>query len=326
MLHILCFFAIVTSALASDTPTPQSGYYRFLVGQIQVTALSDGTSPYPMDQLLTGTTPDAVDATLAESFLKEPYQTSVNCFLLDVGGRLALIDTGGGAFLGPTLNKLVHNIQAAGYQPEQIDDVFLTHMHVDHEGGLVNGTDRVFPKATLHVNEADRKYWLDPAQKKAAAAALQANASDGRAKFMASNFDNTAKSVQPYIDAGRLKPFHDGDEVLPGIHAVAAHGHTPGHTLFRVESSGETLLIWGDIVHVAEVQLGNPAVTILFDSVPADAAAERKKILAQCVSNGTLIAGAHIPFPGVGHLRASSVGYTWIPVDYNISHPAAPVK
>ena len=138
--NILATFAfLAATAVGAAAPlakTPAPGHFRMMVGDIEVTAISDGTVDLPVNQLLTNTTAKHVDQVLAKNFLKSPLETSVNAYLVNTGSKLVLIDAGAGSLFGPTLGKLAANIKAAGYQPEQVDEIYITHMHPDHVGGL----------------------------------------------------------------------------------------------------------------------------------------------------------------------------------------------
>ena len=123
-------------------------------------------------------------------------------------------------------------------------------------------------------------------------------------------------ALNPYVAARKFQPFDGDTELVPGVRAIAARGHTPGHTLYAIESEGQKLVLWGDLIHVAAVQFPRPQVTIQFDSDPVAAARERKKAFAEAAKEGYLVGSAHLPFPGVGHLRAEGKGYAWVPVDY----------
>jgi glyoxylase-like metal-dependent hydrolase (beta-lactamase superfamily II) len=303
-------------ASAKKAGDPAPGFYRITVGEVEVTVLSDGTVPLPMDHLLTNTTPEFVDQELAASFIKEPYATSVNCFLLNFGSRLVLIDTGAGLTLGPTLNHLMANLRASGYEPDQVDDIFLTHMHIDHEGGLTSSGVPAFPNAVLHADDREANYWLNQENEKRASDNASRHPSDEQAKFVENNFVETRKAIQPYIDAAHFKWFHGGEEVLPGLLAISAPGHTPGHTMFSLVSDDSRILFWGDIVHVAEVQLARPQTTIMFDSDSTRARVERLKVLKEVASQGELIAGSHLPFPGLGYLRRSQQAFTFLPLHF----------
>jgi glyoxylase-like metal-dependent hydrolase (beta-lactamase superfamily II) len=123
-------------------------------------------------------------------------------------------------------------------------------------------------------------------------------------------------ALNPYVASNRFKPFDGDTELLPGVRARAARGHTAGHTVYFIESQGQKMAFWGDLMHVAAVQFENPSITIQFDTDSRAAAAQRRKAYVEAASQGYLVAGAHISFPGIGRLRAQGNGYVWIPVNY----------
>ncbi|MES2423470.1 MAG: MBL fold metallo-hydrolase [Pseudomonadota bacterium] len=282
------------------------GYYRMMLGEFEVTALSDGTVDLPVNKLLTGTTPAKVDAALAKAYLKSPLETSVNGYLINTGAKLVLVDAGAAGLFGPTLGKLLANLKAAGYQPEQVDEIYITHMHPDHVGGLATGDKPAFPNALVRADKHDADFWLS-----------QANldkAPDASKDF----FKGAMASLNPYVKAGKFKPFDGDTDLVPGVRAIASRGHTAGHSIYVVESKGEKLVLWGDLMHVAAVQFNDPAVTIQFDTDSKAAAAQRKKAYAEAAKQGYLVAGAHLSFPGIGRVRADGKGYRWIPVNYSV--------
>ncbi|MCS4504936.1 MBL fold metallo-hydrolase [Arhodomonas aquaeolei] len=294
-------------AAPAATPTPDTrnpGYYHVQVGAFQVTALSDGTVELPMDKLLHAPE-DEVRAALKAHFLSAPTETSVNGYLINTGDELVLVDTGAGSLFGPTLGNLVDSLETAGYRPAQVDEVYLTHMHPDHLGGLTRDGERVFPNAVVRADRDDSAYWLDPANME--------KAPEGQ-KGM---FKGAMASLKPYREAGAFEPFDDGTELAPGIHAQPAPGHTPGHTTYRLESDGEAMVLWGDLMHAAAVQFDHPEVAIDFDSDPEQAIASREAAYEKAAETGVLVAGAHLPFPGIGHIRADGQGYEWFPVNYS---------
>ncbi len=280
------------------------GYYRIMLGDIEVTALNDGTFPMDVAKLLQGIKPQALDKTLGRSFLKSPVEASVNGFLLNTGAKLILIDTGAGVYFGPTLGKLGANLKAAGYQPEQVDEIYITHMHPDHIGGLVADGKRVFPNAIVRAAQAEGEYWLSQATLDAAPEENKGFIKDAQA------------ALGPYLAAGKYKPFIGDIELTPGVRAQGAAGHTPGHTVYVVESKGEKLLLWGDLMHVASVQFPDPSVTIGFDADSRSAKAQRAHIFADAADKGYLVGGAHLPFPALGRLRKDGSGYDFVPVNY----------
>lgn len=295
-----------TAPVAAQVHAQAPGFYRYRLGDFQVTALSDGTVPQDLHALLTNTTQAETDELLEHAFLANPIEASINAFLVDTGSRLVLIDTGAGALFGPgNGGKLIGNLKSAGYAPEQIDDILLTHIHTDHSGGLVSEGHRVFPNATVHVGKPDVDLFLDPAN------------IHGVNGYDKKYFEEAVKTVGPYAQAGKVAMFTGVTQLFPGVKAVPAPGHTPGHSFYRFESKGESIEFIGDIVHVASVQFPKPNITIVYDVSPEEAADQREKQFAIAASKRALVAGAHLPFPGIGHIRAESDGaYIFVPVDY----------
>ena len=241
-------------AAAPQVKTSAPGFYRMMLGEFEITALSDGTVALPVDKLLTNTTPGQVDQALKAAFVKAPLETSVNAYLINTGAKLVLVDTGAAGLFGPTLGKLLTNLKAAGYQPEQVDAIVITHMHPDHVGGLMAGDKPAFPNATVHADQHDADLWLSQTN-------LDKAPADAKGFFQ-----GAMASVNPYVQAGKFKPFQGNTELVPGVRAQAAPGHTPGHTVYVVESGGQKLVLWGDLMHVAAVQFAQPSVTIQFDT------------------------------------------------------------
>jgi glyoxylase-like metal-dependent hydrolase (beta-lactamase superfamily II) len=293
-------------AAAPMVKTSGPGYYRIMLGSFEVTAISDGTTDLPVDKLLTNTTPAKVDQALAASFEKSPLETSFNAYLINTGSKLVLIDTGAGNLFGPNLGKMLDNLKAAGYQPDQVDDIMITHMHPDHIGGLLAAGKIAFPNAVVHADKHDADYWLSQAN-------LDKASADNKGFFQ-----GAMASVNPYIQAHHFSAFDGATTIVPGVSSVTLPGHTPGHTGYMIESQGQKLLVWGDVVHVAAVQFANPAVTIGFDSDAKEAAAARKQEFADAAQQRYMIAGAHLPFPGLGHIRNDGKAYTWVPVNYTV--------
>jgi len=224
-----------------------------MMGDFEITALSDGTFTLPMDTLLTNTTPAAVRRSLASVHLNAHVETSFNAFLINTGTRLVLVDTGAANTLGPTLGHVLTNLKAAGYHPDQIDEVLLTHAHLDHVGGLVVEGKRAFRNATVHLDKREAAFWLNRGNARFVPKAAQ------------SSFQVATAALHPYASEGKVKLFDGNAQLLPGITAIAAHGHTPGHTLYSFESKSHTLVAWGDLVHCAPVQFAEPSVAMQFD-------------------------------------------------------------
>ena len=317
VLVLACFGAsslMTESALAAAplSAVQAPGFYRAMVGSFEVTVLSDGTVQLPVANILTNAAPGEVDKALSRNYLTSPLETSFNGFLINTGSKLVLVDTGAGHFFGPTLGNLVANLKAAGYQPEQVDEIYITHMHGDHIGGLI-GTDgkAVFPNAIVRADKHEADYFLSKAN-------LDKASGEEKGSFQAPQ-----AALAPYVAAGHFKPIEADGELVPGVSSRAAYGHTPGHTIYVVQSNGQKLLLIGDLMHVASVQFPDPAVTIKFDWNTKLAAEQRKKLYAEAAKDGSLIGGAHLSFPALGRLRADGKGYDWIPLNYSPVKPAA---
>lgn len=298
-----------TGTASAQTPPPatlakaQAGYVRMMLGDAEVTALSDGSVVLDAG-ILTGTKPEHVKDLLNQAHQTGPLHTSVNAFLLKVGDKLVLVDAGAGTFFGPTLNKLQASMKAAGYAPDQVTDIVITHLHADHVGGLVNGEAIQFPNATVHVDKADMDHWLDTAKMEAAPKDAQGF------------FKMAQASLNPYVKAGKVKAFTGATEIVPGVRTQPTHGHTPGHSFYVLESKGQKMVFWGDLMHFEEVQFPEPAITVAFDTDSKAAKEQRLAAFADAAKQGYLVAPSHVTFPGIGHLRKQGNGYVWLPVRY----------
>lgn len=303
-----CLAPIVAVLFLAAAPPPVKtqvpGFYRMAVGAFEVTALNDGYLRIG-PQLLHGIEPAAVPPLLAREFVdrnQEGIATSLNGFLVNTGEHLILVDAGLGSCGGPASGHLVENLKAAGYRPEDVDAVLITHMHGDHVCGLSKDGVRVFPKATVYAAEAEAAYWLAPA--------TDPNDALEKRKTIA------RKALSPYQAAGAFHTFKTGSVLFPGVTAIDTHGHTPGHTSYLFESGGQAFLAIGDIVHAHAVQFSHPEVTLEFDSDQPTAAAARKALFETLVQKGWSFGGAHLPFPGVGHLRKDGGAYAYVGVEY----------
>jgi len=279
------------------------GVYRFMVGDVRITTLSDGTAAQDYHKLLQGITPAATDAALRSVFEVNPLQTSINAYLLEIGGRRILIDTGTGSLFGPdTAGKLLSALATAGVKPDQIDDIMLTHVHADHMGGLVQDGKVVFPNAVIHYGQPDMAFFVGP---------VVPGKSHGNAELSKQARD----MLQPYIDAGKVSTFSAETTLAPGLTAIPHPGHTPGSAFYRLVNKGQRIVFVGDIVHAAAVQFASPSVSIVYDAEPTLAIAVRKKAFAELAASRTLVAVPHMSFPGVGHIRVAGAGFEWVPID-----------
>lgn len=308
------FGALSVSAVAfaahHQASAPQknqvAGFQRVAVGEVTVTALYDGYLHID-NALLKGMSDEEKHAHFEQAFLDDSngVQTAVNAYLLQDGKQLILVDTGAAKVFGPTLGALADNLRAAGYAPKEVNIVLLTHLHPDHVSGLLtqNG-ERVFPHATIYASKTEADYWLSETE-------LAKAPEDAKPKFVLSQ-----KALAPYQASGQFKTFTPGDQLATGLTVVDASGHTPGHTAYLLHSGDEELLIWGDIVHSHSIQFAHPEVSIEFDSDQKAAIATRYRVFADAAERRILVAGMHLPFPGLGHVRKEDDGYRWIPLEY----------
>lgn len=299
-------FTLISSTAMAAAPmvkSPAPGYFRMMLGNYEVTALSDGTVNLPVEKLL-AEPEEKTHQALAQVFLKAPLETSVNAYLVNTGTKLVLIDTGAGGLFGPTLGKVIANLKASGYQPEQIDDIFITHMHGDHVGGLATKGAINFPKATIHADQRESAYWLSSANM------------DKAPQDKKGMYQGAMDSLNPYLTAKKVDLFKGNSELVPGVKSYSSYGHTEGHTVYVVESEGQKLLLIGDLIHVAAVQLDHPEVTIGFDTDQKEAAKARDKVFSEAAKEGAWIAASHIQFPGLGHLKKKDKSFEWIPVNF----------
>lgn len=283
------------------------GWHRFKLGGFEVTALYDGYIDLPPKVMLN------ISAKTTEELLRRMFvdygkgiQTAVNAYLVHTGTRLVLVDAGTAKAFGPTLGFIPDNIRAAGYDPAQVDTVLLTHLHPDHAAGLLGADGKpAFPNAEIRVAKAEADFWLDEA--------IAARMPEANRVF----FKMARDAVAPYKAAGKFRTL-SGQVGLPaGIAAVDTHGHTPGHTSFLLTSQGQSLLVLGDLVHNHAVQFAHPEVAFEYDSDKAQAVKTRKAVFADAAKQRLWVAGAHLPFPGIGHIRAEGKAFAWVPLEYS---------
>jgi glyoxylase-like metal-dependent hydrolase (beta-lactamase superfamily II) len=294
------------NALAAQQTTQAPGYYRMGLGDFEITALSDGAFPIQTDELLSNIPAKEPSAALGSNFSKSPVATSASGYLLNTGAKLVLIDTGAGTLLGPGVGKLVGNLHAAGYQPEQVDEIYITHMHPDHIGGLLSERKAAFPNAIVRASRAEANYWLSKSFMAAAPA-------EERQRFA-----EVAAVFKPYLAAGHLKTFDGETELMPGIRALPNAGHTSGHTAYTAESGGGKILFCGDTLHIVAVQPRYPGVADRFDVDAAAASTIRTALFKDAAAHGYWVAGAHLSFPGIGHLRTDGRGFEYIPLNHTV--------
>ena len=275
-----------------------SGFHRRRVGDVVVTAINDGAFDLPL-AAMRGIEPDAASAMLQEAFRLPAPRTSVNAFLIQGNGATVLIDTGAAGAMGPTLGRLQASLAAAGVSPGDVDTILMTHLHVDHISGLASTAGAAaFPNAELVIAQNEADFWLSEAV--AAAAPDEQKPS----------FAGAQTAVAPY--RSRLRLF-SGTDVAPGIQAQPLPGHTPGHTGYLVTSGDAALLIWGDVLHVQDVQLRRPEIGMVFDTDPEEATRSRLRALDMAAQDRLMVAGMHLHFPAFSYVRKLPEGYALVP-------------
>jgi glyoxylase-like metal-dependent hydrolase (beta-lactamase superfamily II) len=306
LVALASFVAVPNAALAA---APQHhdqapGFYRLKVGDLEVTALFDGTGVFDQ-QWLNG--PKATMDAVVKALQEDPHMLDVvdMGFLVNTGKQLILVDAGAGTWWGGgALGRLAGSLRSAGYTPEEVDIVLLTHLHSDHVGGLTaQDGKRVFPNADVYVAKAESDFWLSPE--------IAAKAPKDAQPF----FQSAQAIAAPYIKARKWHTFSGSESIVEGMQLVPLPGHTPGHTGYEFSSKGQTILFWGDIVHAPRVQLQHPKVTAIFDIDQNAAAATRNQLLARLARANVLIATPHTSlFPALGRLHKEGNGYSWVPV------------
>jgi glyoxylase-like metal-dependent hydrolase (beta-lactamase superfamily II) len=301
---------LVAGPNAAPAAAPQHhkqvpGFFRLKVGDLEVTALFDGAAVGDPNWLKgTKATMDGVVQALHD----DPHmlEAADAGFLVNTGKQLILVDAGAGTwFGGGVLGRLAGNLRSAGYTPEQVGLVLVTHLHSDHVGGLTTQDGkRVFPNATVYVAKAESDFWLSPD--------IAAKAPNDAQPF----FQSAQAIAAPYIKADKWHTFSGSDTIVDGMQLVPLAGHTPGHTGYEFSSKGQTILFWGDTIHVQSVQLQRPELTVVFDIDPAAAAATRNQLLSKLAREDVVIAGPHMLFPGLGRLHQEGSGYNWTPVQF----------
>jgi len=266
---------------------------RQQVGDLTITAISDGFLNASLD-FLSNIDPTDASRMQEDAGVKDYTSIHINCYLVRGGGRTILIDAGAGGFK-QWGGQLKTNLVLAGIQPSEIDTILLTHAHPDHVGGLMDSSgEAVFPNAELVVHHREVAFWQDDGN-------LSRAPERARGNFLVARqvFDG-------YRD--RLRTF-DAGEVLPGMTAVPLPGHTEGHTGYRLESGGQNLLVWGDIVHFPQIQIPRPDVAIAFDQDSHLAVATRSRLLDLVSSERLLIAGMHLGELGFAHIKRTGGNY-----------------
>lgn len=268
------------------------------VGDIKCTALLDGIVQLDA-QIFGAADPEMLTALLSQAGHPQgKINLNVNAYLIETGNDIVLIDTGTRDLFGPTLGKLPEQLISLGKQPDDITKIILTHMHNDHTGGLVTATgEALFKNAELIVPAEEWDFWTSQE-------IFESTPEANRSAFIG------ARSAQPaYTD--RVRVISGEKEVLPGIHALPLFGHSIGHTGYRLASGKDQMIIWGDAVVSPALQFVHPEWTSVFDADPEASIVSRKRIFDETSADKILVAGMHLPFPGVGYVSRKGNDYSF---------------
>jgi glyoxylase-like metal-dependent hydrolase (beta-lactamase superfamily II) len=275
-------------------------FYRFMVGKFQATVVSDG--PLPLGEpsaTMKGITKDEIGKALTDNFLPtDGIVLEQNCLVLNTGTKLVLFDSGMGSskMFGATTGRLLASLKEAKINPSAIDDIICTHAHIDHIGGLADARGRrLFPNATIHIAKADYDFWTD--EKKV------------NDKDLGAFIKHARLNLMPYKD--RIKFVENGKDVVPGVEAMSAPGHTVGHTIFIIKSEGKALAFTGDTTHHQILLTEKPRTEFAYDTDPKQAVQSRLKVFDMIASQKIPMLAFHFPWPGYGNLAKSGDGYRY---------------
>lgn len=276
-------------------------FFRYRVGDMQVTAISDGVAARPAEGLIVNAPIADLQKTLAGRFLPTDKITiSFTSLVVNTGSKLVLLDTGNGDMGAPTTGSWLANFRAAGFEPANVDTVVISHFHGDHINGLRTKDGQLrFPGAEIMVPEQEWAFWMDDSK----AAGLPAG--------LKGTFDNSRRVFGPI--AKDVTRYGWGKEIVPGIMAVDAHGHTPGHTAFALSSGTGRLMVMSDTTNDPNIFARNPEWSALFDQDGPQAVVTRKKLLDMAAADKTQVSFYHAPFPATGHIVREGNGYDLVP-------------
>jgi glyoxylase-like metal-dependent hydrolase (beta-lactamase superfamily II) len=276
-------------------------FYRFKLGDFQGTIASDGILPLgnPAENFV-GLSKQEMEKQLTDNFL--PLDNAVleqNALVINTGDRLVLFDTGMGSLniFGPTTGKLLNSLKQAGIDPKDIDAVVMSHAHIDHLGGNVADDGKPnFPNAQFYITQADHDFWT-----------TESNVPKEFKVF----WETATKNLKPVRD--RIHFFKDGEQILPGITALYATGHTVGHSIFMVESAGKQLCYIGDLTHHPVLLLEKPLTEFKYDTDPKKSGQTRVKMLSMLAEKRIPLVAYHFAWPGIGHVAKQGDGFRYFP-------------
>lgn len=291
------------AALAPAAQAP--GFYRFRVGGWLVTTVHDGFFRRPLEGFVRNAPLAEVQAVMAESFLPgDAITISFSITFAQRGDTLVVFDAGNGVTAANATNgRMIANMAAAGIDPARVTHVIQSHFHGDHVNGLLNAENgRAFPNAEIIVPAPEWAWWSDEGN--------TTRSPEGQRP----NFANSARRFAPY--QGRVRQITPGGEVLPGISSIAAAGHTPGHTIYRISDGADQMIFLADVTNRPELMARRPDWQIVFDFDGDAAAATRRRILDMVATDRIRVTGYHFPFPANGFFTRDGQGYRFVPADW----------
>jgi glyoxylase-like metal-dependent hydrolase (beta-lactamase superfamily II) len=296
----LLALTIVMGKAAAQPPPATAEFRPFSIGNLNAIALKDGALYEPNDgkSFVLGQTPSEVAAALKSGGAPaDHFEFSIQPLLVRGGDRVLLFDTGAGGNFGPIAGALLESMHAAGVDPASVTDVFISHAHGDHIGGLLTPAGALaFSNAAVHMSAPEWSW-------------LSGMSADAAQKVGISHLDALVRTIKP-----KVVPFKPDAQLIPGmVKAVAIEGHTPGHSGYLIGTDGNTLLYIGDTLHSFVVSVREPQWQISFDNDPASGAASRVAFLARVAASGQRLYAGHFPFPGVGKIVKQDSSYVWVP-------------
>ena len=298
----------VQKAQAAAPAAKGTGVYRYKVGEYEIIQLMDGARTFPMaDNFIVNVSKDEAIKAAAAAYMPDGKVTiPFSPMLINTGSKLVLIDTGNGLAANAATKGAVGqarmNMEAAGFDPKQVDIVIISHFHGDHIGGLKNADGSpAFPNAEIKVPAVEQAFWSDDANQS------KANG------FNKGQFAN----VHKMMDGLKTTPYEANKEVAPGITSVFTPGHTPGHMSFTVASGNKQMLVQSDVANIPSLFVRHPDWQAYFDNDPVLAQQTRHKVYDMAAAEKLTVVGYHFPYPCVGHVEKDGAGYRLVPVAWD---------
>ena len=294
----------LAQTVAPEAPVQAPGFYQFKVGEFIVTTVNDGFVLLPLDNLVTNAPLAQVQTYLQEAFLPTTvFHNSFTLTFVQTPDKLIMFDSGTGGQMGPQTGKLASNLRAAGLDLSKVTHVVFSHFHVDHINGLLTADGQpTVPQAEIIMPEGEWSFWTDRSNETRSP------------EFQKRNFANVAKRFAPY--RSRVRQISAGSEVLPGIHAIAAPGHTPSHTIYRIENGGQQAMFIADTTHRPELFARHPELHAIIDFDQDLTETTRRRVLDMVAADRIRVTGYHYPFPANGYMLKEGANYRFVPANW----------